>query len=124
MQRGRLLPLTQAHEEYAAAALIHLAEGSRAFRDWEGAESLRLLALETARRRKDVLIERDTVQLLEAISSREPGPVEKDPPRTERVARINEQMAARLQKWKAPSQVGPEASPPHQTSSTSTQVDQ
>ncbi|HEX7242722.1 MAG TPA: hypothetical protein VF263_20710 [Longimicrobiaceae bacterium] len=121
--KERLLPLTQAHEEYAAAALIHLAEGSRAFRDWDRAQAFASSALEVAQRRKDALIERDAVQLMEAISGREPAPVEKDPPRADRVARINEQTIARLQKWKAPSQVGPEASP-RPTPSANRQVNQ
>ncbi len=105
----KVLPLVRLHDEYAPAALIHLAEGARVFGDWERAEEYVRTGLEVARSRKQALQERDSLALLEKIAAREVGPVEEDPRDIEGVRMLSRRFRARLQQWKAPGSPEPGA---------------
>lgn len=101
-----ILQVIELHEEYAPAALIHLAEGARAFGDWERAEHYATMALDRSRARKSGLVERDARELLEKLAAREPPPVEESADR-ERSTVLIQRFAARLKSWKAPGQHRP-----------------
>lgn len=107
-----ILHLIGIHEEFAPAALIHLAEGKRAFGEWDSAGEYAEKTLEAAERRKTVLLERDATELLERIASREPAPEEEVPSKRERLTVLIPEFVRRLGKWEAlgryRSRAGPE----------------
>ena len=100
--RGSVDKLAPVHEEFAAAALVNLAEGGRSFREWDQAERYAASALEIARRRRDSLVERVAVELLDRIATRQPGPAEEAPPNSERLQALVLRFTAKLHRWKAP----------------------
>ncbi|MET0395744.1 MAG: tetratricopeptide repeat protein [Longimicrobiaceae bacterium] len=104
-----LLPLIDQHEEYAPAALIHLAEGARAFELWEQAEQYCRRAAEIADRRKDAIVKQDATELLDNIVGRIQPPGEEKPTDPDRIDRIARRLQARLSKWKAPGREQPGA---------------
>lgn len=95
--------LAEAHEEFAAAALVNLAEGARSFGEWDQAERYAALAHEVARRRRDTLLEKDAADLLQRITTRVPGPAEEQAPHPERLQALVLRFTAKLRKCKAPS---------------------
>lgn len=107
----KILPLAGLHEEHSGVAFIHLAEGHRAFGQWDKAEHYATLVVETARKRKDALIERDGLDLLKRIASRDLGPCEEDPTDRDRLATLQHRFMARLDRWKAPGRDLPRAHP-------------
>ncbi len=109
-ERKVLLRVAQ-YEEYASAALIHLAEGARAFGQWDQAEQYAERAVEIARNRKQALQERDALELLRRIAGREAAPSEGDPPNPDRVRMLARRFTARLQTWKALGPRKPRADP-------------
>ncbi len=97
-----LLPLVRLHEEYAPAALVHLAEGARTFGRWDHAEQYARTAKEIARSQKNALLERDALELLDRIALRELAPREEEPVERERIEKLTRRLKARFRKWKAP----------------------
>lgn len=95
--------LTETHVEFAAAALVNLAEGARSFGEWDRADQYAALALEAARRRRDSLLEKDAADLLQRIAARVPGPSEEPAPHPERLQALVQRFTAKLRNWKAPS---------------------
>lgn len=100
--RAEAVRLAEAHEEFASAVLVNVAEGARAFGEWERAERLAERAVEIARSRKDGLVEQVALELLDRISRREPAPDEATPRDQERIQALTLRLTAKLQKWKAP----------------------
>lgn len=107
----KLLHLFGLNEEYAAAALIHLAEGSRTFGRWDRAATFVERALSIARERKDALLARDAAALRDQISARELAPREEEPSDPDRIERLTLRIESRLRCWRAPGQGEPRADP-------------
>lgn len=66
----RVLQLLADHEDCAAAAYLHLAEGARLLERWTKAENYARTALAEAQRRQDAALEREAHALNAAIASR------------------------------------------------------
>lgn len=106
-----ILPLVERHYEFAPAALLYLAEGARAFGEWERATNYAECALKTAQSRKDYYVERHTLELRSKLDEREAAPFDEEPQDRERIDRIIRRLKARLGQWKAPSTTKLEAEP-------------
>ena len=109
--QARAVRLAEVHEEFASAVLVNVAEGARAFGEWERAEQWAGKALEIARSRKDGLVEQVASELLDRISKHEPAPGEASPPDRERIQALTFRLAAKLQNWKAPADARTGAEP-------------
>jgi tetratricopeptide (TPR) repeat protein len=66
----RVLSLSEIDEEYAAAALAHLAVGAQFFEEWERAERMARRAMEIARIRRQAEVERGASEILLGIQQR------------------------------------------------------
>jgi tetratricopeptide (TPR) repeat protein len=98
------------YEEYAPAALVNLSEAARSLGEWDHSEQYAGMAVEFARAREDVVVERFALELLDKIAAREPAPEEWEPPQADQIRILCRRLAARLRKWKAPGPAGPETS--------------
>jgi tetratricopeptide (TPR) repeat protein len=96
--------LTATYEEFAAAALVNLAEGARSLGEWDQAEKYATAAREVAHRRRDRLLVQDAAELLDRIVARQPGPTETAPANPERLKALLLRFATKLRNWKAPHQ--------------------
>lgn len=101
VMKTRVLDLLRVHDEFAPAALIHLAEAARMVRDWSKAEVYATAALEAAQRREQPLIQADATILLNQIRLREAASREKPILEPERVEALTRRFTARLQRWRA-----------------------
>ncbi len=101
--------LTATYEEFAAAALVNLAEGARSLSEWDQAERYAAAAREVAHRRRDPLLEHDAAELLDRIAARQPGPTEAEPANPERLEALLLRFKTKLHNWKAPYQKRSEA---------------
>jgi tetratricopeptide (TPR) repeat protein len=100
--RERVLVLSSAHGEYAAAALAHLAVGAQFFGEWELAEEMGVRAMETARTRHQLDVERGATEIVRAIRARQPAPPQASLPQPNKLAIIERDMLARLRAWTKP----------------------
>lgn len=100
--RERVLVLSSVHGEYAAAALAHLAVGAQLFGEWELAEQMGVRAVEIARTRHQVDVERGASEIVSAIRARRPAPQQASIARPNKLAAIEREMLARLQAWTKP----------------------
>lgn len=100
--RERVLVLSSVHGEYAAAALAHLAVGAQCFAEWELAEDLGVRAIEIARTRHQVDVERGATEIIGAIRARQPAPPQANLPLPNKLAAIERDMLARLHAWTKP----------------------
>ena len=116
---AKILHLTELNDEYAPAALIHLAEGERSFGEWEQANHYACRTLEIAQRRRDTLLEKDAAELLAAIADRLEAPIEQPVKDQERTEVLTRRFKAKLQRWKAPDCHQPGADPDSNGSSSS-----
>jgi tetratricopeptide (TPR) repeat protein len=98
----RVLALSAVHEEYAAAALAHLAVGAQFFQDWDAGERMAERAVEIARARRQADVERGASEILSAIQQRKSPSRQADPPDPNRLAIIQRQMLARLRERSKP----------------------
>lgn len=105
----KALSLSAVYDEFAGTVLDHLAEGARIIGEWDKAERYAAEALEIARSRFDGGVEQDALRLLDAIAIREPPPPAVELEYSERVARFNRRLLAKLAKWKAPGRPPPGA---------------
>jgi len=96
-----VLDLVELYDEYAPAALDHLAEGAWAIGNWEQARRYAELAQEAAVQQSSVVVERDVRTLLEKIVRKEPPPQESGVPDQARLELLIRQFLARLQRWRA-----------------------
>ncbi len=87
------------YEEYAAAALINLAEGARMLRDATRAATFARLALDIAKRRMEDGIARTASDLIDQIERNEPVPPWV--PAREDITVLAHRLAARVDEWKA-----------------------
>jgi hypothetical protein len=92
------------HAEFAPAALLHIAEGARACRRWGPAAEYAARAVEAARSRKDMTIERESKELLNALTEREETPHEEEP--SDQLVSLVRRFTYRLRKAKAPDPQG------------------
>ena len=100
--RERVLVLSSVHGEYAAAALAHLAVGAQIFKEWELAEDLGVRAVEIARGRHQVDVERGATEIVAAIHARQPAPEQANAPQPNKLATIERDMLSRLREWTKP----------------------
>jgi tetratricopeptide (TPR) repeat protein len=100
--RTRVLSLIGLHEEYAAAALAHLAVGAQFFADWAEAESMAGRAAEIARARQQADVENGALEILDAISTRTPPPPQAELPPRSRIPTIQQRMLRRLEERSKP----------------------
>jgi tetratricopeptide (TPR) repeat protein len=105
-----VIQLADKHEEYAAAALIHLSEGARVFSLWDRAERYVVRAVEIAANRKDAALEREGMELLASVTSQRAAPLEEDPPDPDRLDAMTQRFQARLRGFDAPRRRQPGAS--------------
>lgn len=92
-----VLGLIGLNEEYAAAALAHLAEGARFFGEWDAGAALAARAIELAQARHEGDVVRGAREILEAVLAREPPQSQAVAPRGSRIPDIGRQMQNRLQ---------------------------
>ena len=104
--------LLETHRFFAAAALIHLARGARAFGQWERAESYAREACQIARQRKEETNVHAAVELLRQIRAREMAPMDTDLPDSERIVRITRRFQSRLRRLPTPGHHRPGAEVP------------
>jgi mitochondrial fission protein ELM1 len=97
----KALTLIAGHDEFAAAALIHLAEGARAFEEFDQAAQFASQALEIAQNHSESLLVSDAKLLLDRITAGEAGPPENSET-PERLENLTLRLEARLRKWKTP----------------------
>jgi hypothetical protein len=95
-----VLERIQVHADFAAAALIHLAEGSRALRAWDAAVRYASEAADVARQRGDAPLQREATELMASAVSRAPHPHEV--PASEETDAFARRLASRLRRWRAP----------------------
>ena len=107
--KQQVLSRVAAHLEFAPAAFMHLAEGSRSLEEWDQAESFAALALESARDRQRPLAERDALALLDQISSRQAASLGESPADPDRIRMLSRRFTTRLQQWRAPAPASPGA---------------
>jgi tetratricopeptide (TPR) repeat protein len=100
--RERVLVLSSVHGEYAAAALAHLAVGAQFFGEWEMAEEMGVRAMETARTRHQLDVERGATEIVRAIRAGQPAPPQATIPSPNKLAAIERDMLARLRAWTKP----------------------
>jgi tetratricopeptide (TPR) repeat protein len=101
----RVLSLIAEHEEYAAAALAHLAAGAAFFSDWVAAEHLALRAVDSARAWRQESVERGALEILASIRQHRSANLPASQPDPRRLSVIQHQMLARLREG-APSEAG------------------
>jgi tetratricopeptide (TPR) repeat protein len=106
---SKVLALLTRYEEYAPAALIHLAEGARFIMEWDRAERHASIAVDTARRRQNPALEMEALALLDKIATREPAEPEAETTHRWRAETLVRRLKERLRKWKAPGPGEPEA---------------
>ncbi|MBW3656044.1 MAG: hypothetical protein KY444_08040 [Gemmatimonadetes bacterium] len=94
--REQVLSLCGVHEEYAAAALAHLAAGAQFFSEWALADQLAGRAVVIARKRHQGDVERGALEILDAISLRRAPPAQAPPSPRSRIYTIQRRMLARL----------------------------
>ncbi len=104
----RTLHFVGLYDEYAPAAFVNLSEGARSLGEWDLSEQYAGMAVEFARAREDVVVERYALDLLDKIATREPAPDEQTPPHADQIRIFARRLAARLRKWKAPGPSEPE----------------
>jgi tetratricopeptide (TPR) repeat protein len=90
------------HNEYATAALLHVAEGARFISEWEKAAEYATAAVESARQRGEGRLLREAEDLAAEIVVRTPAAREMEPTDDESFSRLARRLAARLRKWKPP----------------------
>ena len=95
------LQLVSLHEEFAAAVMLHLAEGARQIGDWTRAERYAVHAAEAARFKQEVVLEREASELQTVIARREASLPDSDPPDLARIEYFTHRLEARLRRWKA-----------------------
>ncbi|HYW08517.1 MAG TPA: hypothetical protein VE913_16275 [Longimicrobium sp.] len=98
LAREQVLRLAAVSDEYAAAALVHVAEGWRSFGEWTAAEWTAGQALDTAIRRSDGTANRLAYALLDRIAERAPADRDREVPASVRVADFSRALARRIQK--------------------------
>lgn len=98
----RVIALGTVHEEYAAAALAHLAVGAQFFQEWDAAERMAERAVEIARARRQADVERGASDILCAIQQRKPPAGQADPPDPNRLSAIQRQVLSRLRERTKP----------------------
>lgn len=96
------LQLVSLHDEFASAVMLHLAEGARQIGNWSRAERYAIHAAEAARNRKEVVLEREALELQAAIAQRRVSPSDSDPPDLPRIEQFTHRLEARLRIWKEP----------------------
>jgi tetratricopeptide (TPR) repeat protein len=97
--RARIRP----EEEFAPAALVHLADGARTFSEWERATEYAAQAIELAHARKDRGAEHVASDLLCSITGRVQPPLEAESPHRDDMEALIRRFEARLRKWDTPS---------------------
>jgi tetratricopeptide (TPR) repeat protein len=111
--KRRVLSLIGSNEEFAAAALAHLAEGARFFGEWESGAAMAVRAMEIAAARQEGDVERGAHEILEALRSRTAPVPQATPPAGGHVQEIARLMAIRLRDRTRPARrpvkVDPEA---------------
>lgn len=100
---SEVLNLLEANEEFAPAALIHLAEGARCFAMWDRAGEYAASALERATHRGDATLREECLELLDKVEAKESPAPEEIPPNQDRLDALTHRLEDRLRKWKAPS---------------------
>ncbi|HEV2150466.1 MAG TPA: tetratricopeptide repeat protein [Longimicrobiaceae bacterium] len=98
----RTLHFIGLYEEYAPAALVNLSEGARSLAEWDLSEQYAGMAVEFARAREDVVVERYALDLLDKIATRELAANEQQPPQADQIRILSRRLVARLHKWKVP----------------------
>jgi tetratricopeptide (TPR) repeat protein len=93
---GEVLRLAAQSEEFAAAALLHVAEGAHALGEWDRAESLATHALEVATRLGHETPRQRAAALLERTARREPGDAALEPPNPGEVRELTAVLLSRL----------------------------
>jgi tetratricopeptide (TPR) repeat protein len=98
----RVLSMSVVHEEYAAAALAHLAIGAQIVQDWDSAERMAERAVEIARARCQADVERGASDILVSIQQRGTPTRQAAPPDPNRLSAIQRQVLARLRERSKP----------------------
>ena len=93
--RARIRP----QEEFAPAALVHLADSARSFGEWDRAYDYALQAVEIAQARKDGGAERVASNLLCLIADKQQPPIEEKSPHQDKMEALLRRFDARLRKW-------------------------
>ncbi|HEV2150506.1 MAG TPA: hypothetical protein VGR37_24110 [Longimicrobiaceae bacterium] len=97
-----LKPLIQEHAEYAPAALVNLAEGSRCFGRWDEADGYARSAIELAHVRNDRGVGRVASELSGQVAARALPFGESEPANPDRLNALSLRLTSRLRLWKAP----------------------
>jgi tetratricopeptide (TPR) repeat protein len=105
----KVLDLLAHYEEYAAAALIHLAEGAQTFGEEVKSGEYASLALSIAQKRKESLLVRDSLALLDRVTAGQVVPCEDLSASHGRFEQLMHRFESRLRKWKAPGHDSPGA---------------
>lgn len=99
---GEVLQLAAQSEEFAAAALVQVAEGARALGEWDSAERLARHALEVAIRRRHATPRQRAGVLLDCIATRAPGDAMREPPNPREVRELTAALLSRLGRTAGP----------------------
>ena len=98
-QRAEVLQLVEQYPEFGGGAMINLAEGARALRDWSQAISDAQRAVDLSRARKNAEVERAATETLASVSRFEPAPPELELPPGNRASMVIRLLSARLDTW-------------------------
>lgn len=97
-----VIALAGLHQEFAAAALANLAEGSRFFREWSRGQEFATHSIEIAVTRHEADVERGAREILTAIIERQVPVAQAPPPRASRIQAITRRIMALLKARKKP----------------------
>jgi tetratricopeptide (TPR) repeat protein len=106
---SEVLRVIDRYDEFVPAALIHLAQGHRAFDQRDQAARFAEMAVEAAQRRKETALQTEAVDLLTRVVQGDPLPPEIEVAAPEPMHALLRRFQARLGRWKAPSARSPGA---------------